>query len=267
MKQEIRRKLLKKVKEDYDKIALEFSESRSYIWKDLEIFKDYIKPGDKVLDLGCGNGRVYDLLRGLSIYPEQSRRAEGPAFGSEPRIMRGRRELGQGIDYFGIDNSQNLIKEAQKKYPGIADKFQVGDALDLNFPDNQFDVVIMVAVLNHIPSKELRLKVLNDVKRVLKPGGHLLMTNWNLYQKKYWPLVIKYTLKKLFGKSKMDWGDCFVPFGKERIERYYHISTKREIKKLAKQTGFKVLINNYIYKGKKSNWWRGWNTVSILKGL
>jgi len=241
MKQEFAQKLLKKVKEGYNIISRDFSATRSYIWKDLEVFKDYIKPDDKVLDLGCGNGRLYEFLKDLSI------------------------------DYLGIDNSEGLINEAKKKYPKVADKFKIGNALDLNFPDSQpacagrFDVVIMVAVLNHIPSEELRLQVLNNVKRILKPDGYLLMTNWNLYQKKYLPLVIKYTLLKLFGKSKMDWGDVLVPFGKEKIERYYHAFTKKEIKKLVKQTNFKLLKNYYSFRGKKSNWCMGKNLVSIIQ--
>ncbi|MDD5043260.1 MAG: class I SAM-dependent methyltransferase [Patescibacteria group bacterium] len=235
MKEEIAQKLLKKVKESYNIISGDFSATRGYIWPDLEIFGKYIKAGDKVLDLGCGNGRLYDFLKNKSI------------------------------NYFGVDNSEALINEAKKKYPEIADKFQVGDALDLNFPDNHFDAVMMVAVLNHLPSKELRLQVLNNVKRVLKPDGYLLMTNWNLYQKKYRPLIIKYSLLKLIGKSPLDFGDCLVPFGQEKVKRYYHSFTKKEIQKLAVLSGLTILENYYSLKGTKGHWFTGKNLVSILQ--
>lgn len=235
MKKEFAEKLLKKVKKSYNIISRDFSATRSYIWKDLEVVKKYIKPNDKVLDLGCGNGRLYEFLKDLSI------------------------------DYLGVDNSVGLINEAKNKYPESADKFREGDALDLRFEENQFDAVIMVAVLNHIPSEELRLQVLNNVKRILKPKGYLLMTNWNLYQKKYQPLIIKYTLLKLFSKSKMDWGDVLVPFGKEKTERYYHAFTKKEIKNLISKSDLNLLKNYYSFEGKECSWKKGRNLVSIIQ--
>ena len=79
--------LLKKVQQNYNDIAEEFSHTRVYPWKDIDILTKYIKEGDNVLDIGCGNGRLNESLKDKKIF------------------------------YNGIDNSINLIIKAQHKYP------------------------------------------------------------------------------------------------------------------------------------------------------
>jgi Methylase involved in ubiquinone/menaquinone biosynthesis len=145
------RDLLKKTKEDYDSIAQDFSRTRQSFWKELEMLKDYVKEGEKVLDIGCGNGRLFQILKD------------------------------KNIEYTGIDFSKNLIELAKKKYP--EGNFLVANALNLPFKENTFDKVFLIAVLHHIPSKELRSQVLKEAKRVLKPQGLLILTVWNLGKK------------------------------------------------------------------------------------
>ena len=58
---------IKQNKEVYNKIAKLFSKTRKFLWYDLEPLVKYTKNGDKILDLGCGNGRLYQLFSDLSI--------------------------------------------------------------------------------------------------------------------------------------------------------------------------------------------------------
>lgn len=51
--------------------------------------------------------------------------------------------------------------------------YQVEDGLNLSFPDNHFDVITCMEVIEHVGQPE---QLLSEIKRVLKPGGHLLMT-------------------------------------------------------------------------------------------
>ena len=215
--------LLKKTKEDYDLIAEDFSRTREKTWEEVEfLFKDYLTKGDKILDLGCGNGRYY----------------------------RAAKET--GADYIGVDNSDKLIKLAQGKYPGV--EFQTADAFNLPFPDNYFDKVYSIAVLHHIPSKEFRSQFLQESKRVLKQGGLLILTVWKFYNKKEIFLSFKYTILKLLGKSKLDFKDILEPWGKT-LERYYHWFSKRELKNLVKREGFKIKEIDIIKqkKGRRRN--------------
>lgn len=213
MDREYAKYLLKKTAEDYNLIADQFSSSRYSIWPELNIFGKYIKEGEKVLDLGCGNGRLLDLFKDKKI------------------------------DYIGIDNSEKLIEIAKKKCPDA--KFQVADALNLSFPDNYFDKIFSIAVLHHIPSEEFRLQSLKEAKRVLKPGGLLILTVWNLWQRKTaWKLFLKHTLLQLIGKSKLDFKDIFYPWksqdGVILIQRYFHLFTKNGLERLIKKSGFKI---------------------------
>lgn len=220
MKPEYAHYLLVKTREDYNLIADEFSTTRQNIWQETRfLFDDYLIPGDKVLDLGCGNARYYPLFKEKSV------------------------------EYIGIDSSKDLIQISKDMYPDA--DFRVEDALNLSFPDNYFSDVYSIAVLHHLPSRELRLKFLNEAKRVLRPGGLLILTVWKFYQIKQWLFLLKYTLLKIIGKSKLDWKDILEPWGK-KAERYYHWFSKKELEELIKETGFEIEKSG-IVKNKKRN--------------
>lgn len=98
-----------------------------------------IQKGDKVLDLGCGPGDLSVL------------------FSAE--------------NYTGVDIDQKYIDFARKKYNR---NFIRMDASNLKFEDNSFDLVFVSGLLHHI-SDNLVLKVMSEIKRVLKPPGRALI--------------------------------------------------------------------------------------------
>jgi len=211
--------ILEKTKENYNLIAKEFSTTRKDIWEELSfLFKD-LKEGEKILDLGCGNGRWY------KIFKEKK------------------------VDYFGLDNSEKLIEIAKENFPEA--KFFVGDALNLPFPDNFFDRVYAIAILHHIPSENLRLEVLKETKRVLKPGKILILTCWKIHQPREILALLKYTFLKLIGRSKLDFKDFFLPWGKKTL-RYYHCFSKIELENLVRKVDFEILESG-IVKNKRGN--------------
>ena len=87
MRQEIAIKILKENIKNFDTIAEEFSASRSQLWPDFRKFSKFIKSNDKILDIGCGNGRLYSIFRK------------------------------ENIQYFGIDTSSRMINLAKNKWP------------------------------------------------------------------------------------------------------------------------------------------------------
>jgi len=219
--------ILKKTKENYNLIADDFSRTRSFISQDLKALGEYTLAGERVLDLGCGNGRLFKVLKDKKI------------------------------DYIGVDFSKKLIEIAKKKYPGT--KFQVANALNLPFPNNFFDKIYNISVLQHIPSEEFRVQFLRETKRILRPEGLLILRVWDLWRrKKGRKLILRYTLLKLIGKSKLDFRDIFLPWkdsrGKILIQRYLHCFTKRELENLVKKIGFKI----------KESWSWGKDPVSSI---
>jgi len=103
MKSSVALKILSKNKELYDQIAVQFSDTRNKIWPEFEYFKGYLHNGQDILDLGCGNARLLELLKNYKI------------------------------NYLGIDYSEKLIEEARHDWPNS--KFIVGDILDLNLKE------------------------------------------------------------------------------------------------------------------------------------
>lgn len=199
---------MEKTREDYNLIAEEFSRTRQKIWPEMQFLLDkYSLPRERVLDLGCGNGRYFEYFKK------------------------------RGVNYFGIDNSEKLIKIAKNKYP--EGSFRLADVLNLPFSDNFFDKTFGIAVLHHIPSEELRIQFLKETERVLNPGGILILTVWNFHEPAEIFLIFKFTILKLLGLSKLDFGDFFEPWGK-RTKRYYHSFSKKELINLVKKSGFKI---------------------------
>ncbi|MFQ6049433.1 MAG: class I SAM-dependent methyltransferase [Candidatus Paceibacterales bacterium] len=212
--------LLEKTRQDYNLIAEEFSRTRQEILEEMKfLFEDYLMPGERVLDLGCGNGRWVKLFQQKKV------------------------------DYIGIDSSEKLIEIAKTSYPQA--KFQVAEALNLPFPNNFFDKIYSIAVLHHIPSENLRIQFLKEAKRVLRPEGILILTVWRFHQKKEIFLLFKYTILKLIGKSKLDFKDIFQPWGK-KIKRYYHWFSGKELRDLAKEAEFEIKEVGLV-KNKKGN--------------
>jgi SAM-dependent methyltransferase len=197
----------------------------------------------RVLDLGCGNGRLIESLKDFRI------------------------------QYSGIDLSSNLIELARSKYGSQHNKisvdFQVADMLNIPFDDHRLDLVFAIASLYHLPGEKLRRQAVSEIKRVLKPGGHLLMTNWNLWQPKFWPLHYEHYLLMMAGQNKMDWWDLLIPWknpqGKVLTKRYAHALTLGDLRKLLKRSGFIIEESFYAKKGQKTGVLRGYNTVIVAR--
>jgi ubiquinone/menaquinone biosynthesis C-methylase UbiE len=75
----------------------------------------------------------------------------------------------------GIDISETAIRKEQKKYP--RHQYCIGDATNLPFDKDNFDVVVCSEVIEHIPQDE---RALSEVRRVLKNDGAFILTtsNW-----------------------------------------------------------------------------------------
>ncbi len=226
-------KILNKVKEDFDEIAEKFAQTREKIQPEILFLKNYITDGENVLDIGCGSGRLYKLFSDKRIY------------------------------YFGVDFSKRLIDIAKRKYlPDPTENkeesfdktfptFLRVNALSLPFEDGFFDKIFCIAVLHHIPSEEKRIEFLKEIKRVLRRRGELHLTVWNLWTRKYIPKILKEGIKKLFGKSKLDYCDIFIPFDR-KTQRYYHCFRKGELKRIFKKAGFQIKEIKKLKRGRRS---------------
>ncbi|MGW3468830.1 methyltransferase domain-containing protein [Saccharopolyspora sp. NPDC000995] len=125
-----------------------------------------VRPGQRVLDLGCGAGRhAFELYR---------RGADVIAFDQDVA------ELENVAAMFAAMNAENQVPD------GAAAQTVSGDALALPFPDEHFDCVIASEIMEHIPEDE---KAMREMVRVVKPGGRVVVT-----VPRWWPEKICWAL-------------------------------------------------------------------------
>lgn len=118
---------------------------------------DKLPPGTTVLDVGCG-------------------------IGGSSRILA--RDYGFAVT--GITISPQQVERAQQLTPeGISAQFVVDDAMAISFPDASFDVVWSIEAGPHMPDKAVFAK---ELMRVLKPGGIMVMADWNQRDERQIPL-------------------------------------------------------------------------------
>lgn len=196
----------------YNAIGKAFSATRNYLWPALFEAKTYLQNGMKILDIGCGNGRMTTLL-----------------------------EEYENIFYKGIDVSETFIIESRKTRKDSENvKFEVSDILELKEEFVFYDMVFCIAVLNHIPSKKLQFQALENIYQVLKPGGILFMTNWNLWNPKNKKSVWRSQKYGGFRECKTFWtvDDASYPL-------YYYAFTKGELQRMLEKLGFTILQSKY----------------------
>ncbi|MFH0890118.1 MAG: class I SAM-dependent methyltransferase [Candidatus Aenigmatarchaeota archaeon] len=144
----------------------------------------------------------------------------------------------QGFDCVGIDFSSKQLFWASKNMKKNNVNFPIikANCLSLPFRDNTFDFVVSTAVFHHFDSEEKRTKALKEAYRVLRPNGVALITAWNKKQRRF-----------ILGPR-----DIYVPWkiGDKIHQRYYHLFTYGEMKKLAEKAGFKsiTLFPEYQFK-------------------
>lgn len=82
--------------------------------------------------------------------------------------------------YIGVDFSQRAVEFCRQTYRIAGLQFQHGNAEDLKFPDNSFDVVLNIEASLYYPNIK---KFFQHVQRVLKPGGHFLYADLRYEEK------------------------------------------------------------------------------------
>mgnify|MGYP005858099783 CR=1 FL=1 len=143
----------------YNFNAEKWDATRQNSWGEFEFARDFLSE-KKLLDAGCGNGRLNFWLA--------------------KNNFRG--------EYFGVDVSEKLIEIARKNFPD--QKFAVQNLLEFSAP-NSADAIFCVAVLHHFENSADCEKVVRNLHAALRPGGKIFATSWNLWQPRFWKYFLR----------------------------------------------------------------------------
>jgi tRNA (uracil-5-)-methyltransferase TRM9 len=205
----------------YSRFANEFSETRSSAQTRLNRIVKYVPDRAAVLEIGCGNGRLAE------------------------RLEREARPL----TYLGVDAAPEMVQIANARRAAlrfVQAQFQVADITapgwNAGFSDAPFDLVVALAVLHHIPSVELRQAVLRDAHGVLKPGGTLVMTNWQFMNSERMRKKIEPWGTLGIDERELEDGDALLRWKRGGTAyRYCHWLSKVQVEELAAASGFAVV--------------------------
>ena len=158
-----------------------------------------------IYDIGCGNGRNM-------FYPNQI--------------------------FKGIDNSPEFVNICKNKGLNV----YLSDMTTISFDSESSDAVISIASFHHLSTEERRISCLNEIYRILKPNGKILISVWSKIQ----PPKTK--------RSFQDYGANYVPWkhinsnSENKIKtqiRYYYIFKIEELEELFAKTDFKIIKRDW----------------------
>jgi SAM-dependent methyltransferase len=228
MKDETINRLLALNRDFYAGFAKHFAASRSVSDPALTSILPYLPSRARILDVGCGNGRLALLLE-----------RERP-----------------GSSYLGLDAIPELIDEARARTTQLSRTHAVFRVIDVTRegwtrglplaspsarPRAGFDCVVALAVLHHIPGFNLRSQVLRDVAGILRREGYVILSTWRF-------LAHERIRQKIVGwdevpveEGDLEPGDYLLDWKRGgRGLRYCHMIDEEEVEDLAAAGGLVV---------------------------
>ncbi len=231
-------KIKNEVAEFYESEGTAFGHTRHHVWELMLDFMDRLQPGQTLVDVGAGNARLLDVVP-------------------------------QGVEYVGVEPSASLREFAERRleqHNGA--KIVDGGFPNLDLQDRIADAVTCIAVLHHVPSHEERLRSIKELHRILKPGGIMILSVWNLRAKRFlsWNMI-KHAWLRIPGFIGGDRGDLHYIWkaGKTPKNRYVHAFTLPEFVSLFDKQDWEIKkIGAYDSKGWTGRFW-GRNLVAVVR--
>jgi ubiquinone/menaquinone biosynthesis C-methylase UbiE len=143
----------------YDLIMALMTLGREKKLRQMTIDLAQLKPGDRVLEIGSGTGTLTLAAKG---------------------------RVGSAGEAVGIDIAPEMVAVASRKAirKGVDVSFKVGSIAGIPFPEDRFDAVMCSFMIFHMP-EGVRKKGFTEIRRVLKPGGHLCILDSASSDKRY----------------------------------------------------------------------------------
>jgi ubiquinone/menaquinone biosynthesis C-methylase UbiE len=185
------------------------------------VFESFLKPSLNLLDIGCGTGRTTFLLA--------------------PHFVN--------IDAFDLVPEMIQLANNHKTQDNFNIKFFVADARKLPVKDNYYDnAIFSYNGFDGVPTVYGRQKVIEEVYRVLRPGGRFIFTtkscfNWSYIKRFHFKYACNRLGLSLFPEcAGLAAGEIIVTEGDQKTR--WHTSNPFYVRQLLRRTGFKILYFN-----------------------
>jgi SAM-dependent methyltransferase len=227
-------------REFYNRFGDQFSATRQRLQPGVKKILETIQDDVSVLDLGCGNG---NFLRELF-------------------------RRGHTAPLLGVDFSLPLLRDAESS---LGVEFREVDLTQLSVNSDQFSVIsnqwsviTMFAALHHIPSTDMRLDILRNVRKLMEEDGKFILSNWQFLNSEKLRSRIQPWDKVGINENDLDEGDYLLDWrsGGEGL-RYAHHFSVEELLGLADQARMRV-IDSFTSDGDGGNLglYQVWSTIA-----
>lgn len=230
---------------DFPKATLTVSDADRVRAKELldQVRRELTSLGEQVLEYFDSSCPRYEYTLGLALGQTSGRVLD---LGCSPGHL-GMALVMHGFEVEGIDlNTGWLVKYA----PGWAERLRVRQAdverESIPHPDGVFDLVLFTEVLEHVAVED-PLKILREIRRVLRPGGSMLLSTPNIAN-------VSNILALARGRNVF-WAPTLFYGSLDRHNREY---TPREVVALMDRSGFDRYEIGYM------NTWSNWNAETAL---
>jgi SAM-dependent methyltransferase len=187
-----------------------------------DLFTKYVCKDANILDIGCGYGRTLNEL-----------------------YQNGYKNI------FGMDFSEKMIERGKRLYSYL--NLQTMEDGKIKCSGNSFDVVILLAVLTCVIDDNDQIELLNEIKRILKPGGIIYINDFLLNNDKRNMLRYEecYTKYKTYGIFELTEGAIVRHHDKEWVVKCLEIFEELKYEEVIYTTMNGNKSNGYYYFGRK----------------
>ena len=194
------------------------------LWPAEEILVlDYVPDNARVLDIGCGAGRMAIPLAEM------------------------------GLDVVAIDISETMVRaaEEQARLAGVEVEFKVMDALEIQLEESGFDVAFFsYNGIELLPGRDGKRRLFEQVRRALKPDGRFIFCSHSIFALNMFALgrlkaFLKLCASQLLGfpAREQELGERFLDWEYEEA-KYLQVLPPSTLIKMLRECGFRLLFFN-----------------------